>query len=91
MSDKGFRRFRIARKVKDAPEAPPTQQQQKDPEPYSQQVMREAEADTADKGTPEMDRAVSKGCMGCLRVTILFFLIMLASIVATWFIRRQGV
>ena len=89
MPDKGFRRFRIARKVKDTPEAPPTQQ--KEPEPYSQQVMREAEADTADKGTPEMDRAVSKGCMGCLRVTILFFLIMLASIVATWFIRRQGV
>lgn len=89
MSDKGFRRFRIARKVKDAPEAPPPPQ--KDPEPYSQQVMREAETDTTDKGTPEMDRAVSKGCMGCLRVTILFFLIMLASIVATWFIRRQGV
>lgn len=92
MSDKGFRRFRIARKVKDAPAAPSSPpQQQKEPEPYSQQVMREAETDTADKGTPEMDRAVSKGCMGCLRVTILFFLIMLASIVATWFIRRQGV
>lgn len=89
MSDKGFRRFRIARKVKDTPPAPPPQQ--KDPEPYSQQVMREAETDTAEKGTPEMDRAVSKGCMGCLRVTILFFIIMLASIVATWFIRRQGV
>ncbi|MDF2629355.1 MAG: hypothetical protein K0R39_3186 [Symbiobacteriaceae bacterium] len=53
--------------------------------------MREVETDTADKGSPEMDRAVSKGCMGCLRVTVLFFLIMLASIVATWFIRRQGV
>jgi hypothetical protein len=92
MSDKGFRRFRIARKVKDAPATPPAPPATpKDPETYAQKVMREVETDTADKGSPEMDRAVSKGCMGCLRVTVLFFLIMLASIVATWFIRRQGV
>lgn len=86
MSDNGkkpeqqFRRFRIGRKVKE-----------QTPEYYSQQVMREVETDTADRGTPEMDREVRKGCTGCLRVTLLFFLIMLASIVATWFIRRGGV
>jgi hypothetical protein len=84
MSDDGkkpkqtFRRFRIARKVKE-------------PEYYSEQVMREVEQDTADHGTPAMDREVSKGCMGCLRVTLLFFLIILASIIATWFIRKHGV
>jgi hypothetical protein len=84
MSDDGkkpqqhFRRFRIARKVKD-------------PEYYSEQVMREVEHDTADRGTPAMDREVAQGCMGCLRVTLLFFLIILASIIATWFIRKHGV
>lgn len=85
MSDKpdreqGFRRFRISRKVKEQV-----------PETYAQQALREATTDDADKGTPEMDRAVSKGCMGCLRVTLLIFMIMLASIIATWFIRRPGV
>jgi hypothetical protein len=29
--------------------------------------------------------------MGCLRVTLLFFFIILASIIATWFIRKHGV
>lgn len=85
MSDNGkkpFRRFRIARKVKETDKVPET---------YAEQAMREVETDPADKGTPEMDREVSKGCMGCLRVTLFFFLLILASIVATWFIRRQGV
>lgn len=75
-----FRRFRIGRKVKP-----------KEVETYAQQAIREAETDDADKGTPEMDRAVSRGCVGCLRVALLFFAIILASIIATWFIRRQGV
>ncbi|HYF91769.1 MAG TPA: hypothetical protein VD969_05955 [Symbiobacteriaceae bacterium] len=74
------RRFRITRKVK-----------KPDPEPYAQQVMREVETEDVRRSTPEMDRAVSKGCMGCLRVSLLFVIIMLASIIATWCIRRQGV
>lgn len=80
MSDNkdGFKRFRIARKVRE-------------PEPYSKQVLNEVDRDEADKGTPEMSRGVSKGCMGCLRVTLLFFLIMLASIITTWCIRRPPV
>ncbi|HWI65516.1 MAG TPA: hypothetical protein VNT75_27105 [Symbiobacteriaceae bacterium] len=87
MSDKqdekqSFKRFRITRKVK--PEKPP----EPAPEPYSQKVLREVATDDADKGTPEMDRAVSRGCMGCLRVTLLFFLIIGASIITTWCIRR---
>lgn len=87
MSDKQdptqrFRRFRITRTVKE--ERPP----EPAPEPYSQKVLREVATDDADKGSPEMDRAVSRGCMGCLRVTLLFFIIIGASIVTTWCIRR---
>ncbi|HYG56526.1 MAG TPA: hypothetical protein VD902_00460 [Symbiobacteriaceae bacterium] len=80
MSDQKGKRFHIGRRVKPKP-----------PEPYSQQVMREVETDTADRGTPEMDREVRKGCTGCVRVMALFFLIMIASIVATCAIRRGGV
>jgi len=74
------RRFRIGRKVK--PQVPET---------YATQAMREAETEDADRGTPEMDRSLRQGCTGCLRVTILFFIIMIASIVATCAIRRGGV
>jgi hypothetical protein len=74
-------RFRLARKVKKA----------KDPETYADQVMRELPQDQADAGTPGMKFEVGQGCMGCFWVTLLVFVIMLASIVATWFIRKQGV
>lgn len=89
MSDKqdpkqSFRRFRIARKVEEPKPKEPS------PEPYSQKVLREAELDDADRGTPEMDRAVSRGCMGCLRVTILIFLIIAASVIATMCMRNPN-
>lgn len=79
-----FRRFRVARKVK---------QQPADIETYAQQEIKaaESEQDETLRGTPEMERAVGKGCMGCVNITLLMFLIMLASIIATWFIRRKGV
>lgn len=75
------RRFRIVRKVKT-----------EIPETYAQQAVREAQQeDDADRGSPEMNREVNKGCMGCLRLVALFLLIMIASIVATWCITRKGV
>jgi hypothetical protein len=76
------RRFRITRKVKPTP---------KDPETYAEQVMRELPTDEADPGTKGMQFEVGQGCMGCFWVTLLVIVIMLVSIVATWFIRRQGV
>lgn len=39
--------------------------------------------DDADPGTPEQDRSLREGCTGCLRVTGLIFLIMIASIIGT--------
>lgn len=77
------RKFTLARRVKEKPPEPPR--------PYSEQVLNEVEQDTAEKGTPEMQRAVNHGCSGCLKVTLLFFLIMAASILATCVIRRTGV
>jgi hypothetical protein len=74
------RKFQIARRVKE-----------KMPETHAEQALREAETDDADKGTPEMDLGVRHGCNGCLKVTLLFFVIMFASILVTCALRRQGV
>ena len=75
------RKFTISRRVKE-----------KVPETYAQQAVREVEQqDNADRGTPEMERGVQQGCSGCFKVTMLFFLIMIASILATCALRRQGV
>jgi|GEM_PF-3543381 len=74
------KRFRITRRVKPEPVRP-----------YSEQVLSEVDQDDADKGTPAMNREVTRGCSGCLNVTLLIFLIMIASIVATFFITRKGV
>lgn len=73
-----WRRFRVARKVKEQPV-----------EPREQRELREAEEDDALRGTPEQDRAVRQGCNGCLKVTALFFLIMIASIFTTCYIRTE--
>lgn len=77
------RKFSLARRVKEKPPEPP--------QPYSQQVLKEVEQDEADKGTPEMQRAVNQGCSGCWKVMLLFFLIMFTSILGTCVIRRAGV
>jgi hypothetical protein len=74
------RRFRVVRRV-------PTNS----PTPYADEVRKQVEQEDADRGTPEMNRSVNEGCMGCLRVTLLFLLIMIASIVATCAITRKGV
>lgn len=44
-------------------------------------------ADDADPGTPEQDRALQSGCMSMVRVVGLFFVVMILSIIATWFFR----
>lgn len=75
------RRFRLSRKVN----TPPTV------ETEAEKAMREVDQDDADKGSPEMNAAVNRGCSGCLNVTFFFFLIMIASIIATFFIIRKGV
>lgn len=49
-------------------------------------VLAEAE-DDADPGTPEQDAALQSGCMSMVRVAGFFFLVMILSIVATWFFR----
>lgn len=74
----GSRRFRLTRKVKTEPVLTREEKEMK---------ALEAEED-ADRGTPEMDRELRKGCTGCLRVTTLFFVIMIASIIATCAIKR---
>lgn len=72
------RRFRVGRRVK----TPPA-------EPYSQQVLREVEQEEdADRGSPEMRRFATQSCSGCFQVTLLFFLIMILSIVVTFAVRK---
>nr|PZN68586.1 MAG: hypothetical protein DIU55_13990 [Bacillota bacterium] len=43
--------------------------------------------DDADRGTPEQDAALQSGCMSMVRVVGLFFVVMILSIIATWFFR----
>ena len=71
------RRFRLSRKVKSEPVLT-----------REEKEMKALEEDDADRGTPAMDRELRKGCTGCLRVTTLFFVIMIASIIATCSIRQ---
>jgi hypothetical protein len=71
-------RFRLSRKV--------TAEPVRTREEVEMKALEEL--DDADRGTPEQDASLRQGCTGCLRVTGLFFIIMLTSIVATWFIRR---
>jgi hypothetical protein len=68
--DQNGRRFRITRRVPSPPPPPP--------------VELEVE-DDADRGTPEMDRALRHGCSGCLKVSFLFLIIITASILTTCF------
>jgi hypothetical protein len=68
-----WRRFRVGRKVKPNPV-----------ETDHEKALRELEEeDDADRGTPEMDRSVRKGCTGCLYVSglivALFFLTILGN------------
>jgi len=43
--------------------------------------------DDADRGTPEQDAALQSGCMSMVWVAGFFFVVMILSIVATWFFR----
>lgn len=69
------RRFRLVRKVKS--QGHPTE-------------LRELAdmGDDADRGTPEQDASLREGCMSMVRVVGLFFVVMFASIIATWCIKR---
>ncbi len=73
------RRFRFARRVKESL-----------PETREAREMRQLEhpQDDADRGTPEQDRSLRQGCGGCLNVTLLLFVIMVASIIGTCAIRK---
>lgn len=74
------RRFRIARKVKEAPI-----------KTDAERAMEELEQeDDADRGTVQMNREVNRGCGSCLNVTLLLFVIMIASILGTCYMRKTG-
>jgi hypothetical protein len=88
-NDKKPRRFRLIRKVE--PVQPKPAGENPDTEVKSRLERELEEPDDADKGTPEMDRAVREGCNGCVKVMLLFLLIMVASIVTTCAINRKGV
>lgn len=79
------RRFRLARKVK-------PQEVTKGPtvESRAEKEMRQlAEmGEDADRGTPEEDASLRAGCTSMVRVVMLFFVVMFASIIATWCIKR---
>lgn len=46
------------------------------------------ELDDADRGTPEMDQSLRQGCSGCFNVTLLVFVIMVASVLGTCALQR---
>lgn len=77
------RRFRLSRKVKsqEPPKAQPPAFESRE-----EKEMRELATlgDDADRGTPEMDAEVRKGCMSFVRLVGFFFVVMFASIIATW-------
>lgn len=82
-SEEKGRRFRLGRKVKSQPQAPVIESREET------EMRNLAEmGDDADRGTPEQDAAVRAGCMSFVRVVGLFFVVMFASIVATWCIKR---
>lgn len=82
--DETGRRFRLTRKVKprEVPHPPAAITRE-------EKEMRELAdlGDDADRGTPEQDAAVRAGCMSFVRVVGLFFVVMFASIIATWCIK----
>lgn len=86
LDEKG-RRFRLARKVKPREPQPP-----KAPaiESREEREMRDLAnmGDDADRGTPEQDAALRRGCTSFVRVVILFFVVMFGSILATMCIKR---
>lgn len=81
------RRFRLGRKVKDqaAPKtAAPPLESREEKEMHDLAAM----GDDADRGTPEMDASLRAGCTSFIRLIGLFFVIMFASIIATWCFKR---
>lgn len=66
----GKRRYRLVRRV----------------ETREEREMRELAAlgDEADRGTPEQDAALGRGCLSFVRVMVLFFAVMFGSILVTW-------
>lgn len=84
-SEEKGRRFRLTRKVK--PQEPPKAQDMESREHKEMRALAEM-GDDADRGTPEQDAALRAGCSSMVRVVMLFFLVMFASIVATFFIKR---
>lgn len=81
------RRFRLTRKVKT--EEPP-KAAANPAESREEREMRElAEmGDDADRGTPEEDASLRRGCMSMVRVVMFFFVVMFGSIIATWCFKR---
>lgn len=77
------RRFRVTRRVKPSSALPVI-------ETREEREMRElAEmGDDADRGTPEQDAALRSGCMSFVRVVLLFFVLMIGSIIATWIFKH---
>jgi hypothetical protein len=72
--DEKGRRFRITRKVKEPVI----------PESEGSKAMREAEQEEeALRGSREFQQFTTRGCKGCLNLTLLIFVIMLASIIGT--------
>jgi hypothetical protein len=86
-SEEKGRRFRLVRKVKS--QGPP-KPQSPGFETREEKELRDLAAmgDDADRGTPEQDASLREGCMSMVRVVGLFFVVMFASIIATWCIKR---
>jgi hypothetical protein len=74
------RRFRLGRKVKTPPATPDTQ---------AERDLKEVEPEEeALRGSPEFEAFTRRGCGGCVNLTVLIFVIMMASIIGTCVIRR---
>jgi hypothetical protein len=74
------RRFRLGRKVKTPPAAPDTQAER--------DLIAVEQEEEALKGSPEFEAFTRRGCGGCVNLTVLIFVIMVASIIGTCVIRR---
>lgn len=74
------RRFRLGRKVKPAPIETREEREMRE--------LQQVEEEEALRGSPEFERFTRKGCGGCLNITVLIFVIMIASIIGTCAARR---